>query len=206
MPVVGDVLPGADLSGASLATGEFHDVVRLPGRAVVRIARDSGRSSELTRQVELLRRLASLELPLRIPEPLTDVVVVDGRAAVALSWLDGTSEPHEPIAPEQVRSVLDALRSIDLRGLRDVLAPAHAYCGGPRWAEVIAAEVVPRLPWRWQDEARRRLRDARELPELDPVLVHGDLSGDNLRFDAAGRLVVGWPGGGFTPGLPQNRA
>ncbi|RAG86569.1 aminoglycoside phosphotransferase family protein, partial [Streptacidiphilus pinicola] len=82
-------LPRERLDGARIDRGGSHDVVLLPGVAVVRIARTPTAEAELARNVELLRRLAALDLPFAVPEPLSAIVTAEGRTGVALSWLDG---------------------------------------------------------------------------------------------------------------------
>jgi aminoglycoside phosphotransferase (APT) family kinase protein len=55
-------------------------------------------------------------------------------------------------------------------------------------------EVIPRLPDNWQPDAARRISAAQQLAPVPPSLVHGDLAGDNMRWDAHGRLagVLDW--------------
>lgn len=75
-----------------------------------------------------------------------------------------------------------------------LLAEHHAYAGGPDWYELMVEDVLPRLPHRWRPEAARRIGAAQQLPDVKPSLVHGDLAGDNMRWDVHGRLVdvVDW--------------
>ena len=58
---------------------------------------------------------------------------------------------------------------------------------------MIATEVLPRLPACWREEVRRRTEAALDLPDVEPSLVHGDLGGENLHYDAQGKWnqVVG---------------
>lgn len=115
--------------------------------------------------------------------------MVDGRAALALSWVDGSPSPRGVGDPGQLRGLLAALAAVDLSAVEDVLAPPHAYAGGDDWYRLMVEDVVPRLPPRWRDEARRRIDEAAALPEVSPGLVHGDLAGDNMRWDDEGDLV-----------------
>lgn len=183
------VLPGAELDQARLSAGQFHDVVLLPGAAAIRVARRPAAAAELPRRMELLRRLAHVGLPFRVPEPLGEVVVVDGVAAVAVSWIEGVPAAKGAGDPAQLRLLLDAVAAVDLTALADVLGPPHTYCGGERWAEVIATEVVPRLPVHWRVEVQHRTEAALALPPVPPSLVHGDLAGDNIRHDERGAVV-----------------
>jgi uncharacterized protein YfiM (DUF2279 family) len=87
------LVPDANLDDARLATGQFHDVVLLPGVAAVRIARREAAEVKLPRRTELLAHLAALDLPFAVPAPLGAAQRVDGRMAVAVSWVDGAGSP-----------------------------------------------------------------------------------------------------------------
>lgn len=185
--LVAAALPSCEPSEGKVVGGQFHDVVLFPGRGVVRIARRVG-SSELSRVVALLERLASAGLPFAIPEPIGPVVAVHGMEAVAMSWIGGAPSPKGTGPPGELARVLAAFADVDVDELADVLAPPHAYAGGPEWYRLMVDEVIPRLPGRQQREARRRVEAAEALDGMEPTLVHGDLAGDNMRWHE-GRLV-----------------
>ncbi|MBW3658241.1 MAG: aminoglycoside phosphotransferase family protein [Actinobacteria bacterium] len=187
--IVGAIFPDLALGRARSSQGEFHDVVLVPGEAAIRIARRAGTAAELERTAELLRRLGDLSLPLLVPQPLAPVQELDGRAVLATTWVPGEPSPRGSGDPVQLRRVLDLLAEVDLGLLDDVLAPPHAYAGGEAWETVMLEDVVPLLPPRWREEARRRIEAALALPAVPPRLVHGDLAGDNMRWDDEGRLV-----------------
>jgi aminoglycoside phosphotransferase (APT) family kinase protein len=157
--------------------------------AAVRIARRPAAAAELPRRTELLVRLAGAGLPFAVPVPLSEVVSVDGRTAVALSWVDGRPAEKGAGRPGVIRRLLATLAEVPMAMLDGVLGPPHCYCGGPRWAEVIATEVIPRLPARWRDDVKRRTEDALALPDVVPSLVHGDLGGENVHYDGHGSVV-----------------
>ena len=182
-------VPDSSLGKARLARGQFHDVVLVPGVAAVRIARRPAAAAQLPRRTELLRRLARMQLPFAVPVPLSDVLVVDGLTAVVVSWIDGAPGEKGTGQPGPLRQMLAALAEVPIPMLTDVLGPPHGYCGGSRWAEVITTEVLPRLPAGWRDEVRRRTEEALALPDIEPSLVHGDLGGDNVHYDAQGAVV-----------------
>ncbi|HKT05605.1 MAG TPA: phosphotransferase [Rugosimonospora sp.] len=184
------LLPGAAWERARLGRGGSHDVVLLPGVAAVRVATHPTAAAELPRRSALLYRLGKAGLPFAVPEPLGEVVTVDGRTAVALSWVDGAPTPRGQGDPAGIRALLAALAAVNLSDLDDLLGPAHAYAGGSRWPEVMA-EVVALLPAECRDEARARLDAAWALPPVPPQLVHGDLAGENVHWDAAGTSCVG---------------
>ena len=88
--VAATLLPGQDLGRADVLLGEFHDVVVVPDRAVVKVAR--GRAAEhLARRTDLLSALADLDLPFAVPRPLGDVVVDDSPGSPVGRHLDA---PH----------------------------------------------------------------------------------------------------------------
>lgn len=187
--LVEELLPGVPLDGATRAEGQFHDVVLLPGRAAIRIARGLAAEQELERRTELSRRLAGLGLPFAVPEPLTPVKVVHGRTAVAMSWIEGEPRAKATGDPAVLAGLLGALAEVDCAPLRDVLGEPHEYAGRADWARVLEEQAVPALPRRWRAEARRRVEAAQDLPEVEPGLVHGDLCGYNLHWGPAGRIV-----------------
>lgn len=193
--VAAAVLPGQRLDGARLARGGSHEVLLLPGTAVVRVARNPGAAAALPRRTELLRRLARLDLPFAVPEPLSAVATVEGSTGVALSWLYGApSAKYQGGAPKELAALLGVLREVDCAPLADVLGVPHEYAGGDRWAGLMLDAVVPRLPRAWRREGRRRIRAALDLPRQQPSLVHGDLAGSNMHWDGRGRLagVLDW--------------
>jgi Ser/Thr protein kinase RdoA (MazF antagonist) len=184
------LLPGAAWERARLGRGGCHDVVLLPGVAAVRVAGHPIAAAELPRRTALLHRLAKAGLPFAVPEPLSEVVSVGGRAAVALSWVDGAPTPRGRGHPAGLRALLAALATVPLADLDDLLGPAHAYAGGPAWPELIA-RVTGLLPVEWRDEGRRRVDAALALPPVPAQLVHGDLAGENVHWDATGTTCVG---------------
>ncbi|MHA6760275.1 aminoglycoside phosphotransferase family protein [Streptacidiphilus sp. PAMC 29251] len=190
LAVAGAMLPGQSLAAAALARGGSHEVVLLPGTAVVRIASNPTAVAALPRRTELLRRLADLGLPFAVPTPLSEVVTVEGRTAVVLSWVDGTPcAKGEGGEPKELASLLGSLREVDCGPLADVLGVPHEYAGGDRWAEVMLREVVPRLPDAWRSEGQRRVQAALDLSWGQPSLVHGDLAGSNMHWDDRGRVI-----------------
>ncbi|MFB7667976.1 phosphotransferase [Kitasatospora sp. NPDC056138] len=156
LAVAAAVLPGENTDGATLTRGGSHEVVLLPGRAVVRVARNPAAAAALPRRTELLRRLAGLGLPFPVPVPLSDVTEVAGRTAVALSWVGGEPCPKgEGGHPRELAALLAALRGVDCDRLSDLLGAPHEYAGGDRVPPHGRSHPVP-LP-----EAARRLLSVR---------------------------------------------
>ncbi len=190
LAVADALLPGAPWERARLGQGGSHHVVLLPEVAAVRIANHPTAATELPRRCQLLARLGKAGLPFAVPEPLTDVASVHGAVAVALSWVPGQPTARGEGDPDGLRTLLGALAAVDLTDLVDLLGPAHAYAGGPRWPELMG-EVCALLPAEWRDEARARVDAAQALPAVPASLVHGDLAGENVHWDRDGRVCVG---------------
>ncbi|MGW2350197.1 phosphotransferase family protein [Actinacidiphila glaucinigra] len=191
LELVDALLPGAPLDRALLAAdGNIHHVVLLPAVAAVRISKRASAAEALPRRTDLLRAIGAAGLPFAVPEPLTPVTVFDGRAAVAVSWLDGTALPEGEGDPEQIGELLRALREVPLTPpLRRAMAASQAQTPTRGWAVVLAEDVIPRLPPRWRAEGRRRLDDAVALEPVPDALVHGDLAGSNVHWGPDGKLV-----------------
>ncbi|MET8993417.1 phosphotransferase [Nonomuraea wenchangensis] len=189
LDIAAELLPGISLTGAQQRKGQFHDVVIVPGVAAVRIARRETSALELPRRTELLFRLAQLDLPFKTPIPLGPAATIDGRTAVAVSWIDGAMHPKGGGDPSKLRDVLEALASIDVALIEDVLDEPHAYAGRGRWEELLIEEVVPRLPTHLRTEAQRRVNAALGLGDVPASLVHGDLAGENMHWSTDGDLI-----------------
>ena len=188
LEIVEALLPGVSLGAARLAGhGNIHHVVLLPGTAAVRISRRQPAAEAMPRRMKLLRSIAGAGLPFAVPEPLTPVMTFGDRAAVAVSWIDGAGLPEGEGDPEKIGELLSALRELPLTPeLRAVLDTP----GEPGWADLLAQDVIPRLPGKWREEGRRRLERALALEPVTGSLVHGDLAAENAHW---GR-TVSWPG------------
>ncbi|WP_425582162.1 phosphotransferase family protein [Streptosporangium carneum] len=184
------LLPGTSLKAARFVRGGIHDVVLLPGVAAVRVSRRPSGAQALPRRTEVLRAIAAAGLPFAVPEPLTPVTTFGARAAVAVSWLDGAGLPDGVGDPVRIGELLRALRELAVTSrLRAVLSTPRTRTGGHHWADILAEEVIPRLPGRWREEGRRRLDDALALEEVPDRLVHGDLGADNIHWSGDGTLI-----------------
>ena len=182
------LLPGARLDDASVAAdGNIHHVLLIPGVAAVRVSKRPLGAASMPRRVEVLRQLASAGLPFQVPEPLTPVTAFGDRAAVAVSWVDGAGLPEGTGDPAQVAEVLEAVRSVSLDDA--LLAVLDDRAQGPAWSTVVAEEIIPRLPARWQSEGQRRLDAVLALEPVPDALVHADLSGANVHWSADGKLL-----------------
>lgn len=89
--------------------------------------------------------------------------------------------------PSQVAEVLTAVRSVPLDD--SLLTVLDDRAQGPSWPTIIAEEILPRLPARWQSEGQRRLDATLALEPVPDALVHGDLNGANVHWSADGKLL-----------------
>ncbi|MET9264208.1 phosphotransferase [Amycolatopsis sp. NPDC004079] len=189
------LVPGFAAGPARLAAqGNMHHVVLLPGVAAVRITKRPDAAAELPHRAEILRTVAAAGLPFAVPEPLTPVTRFGDRAAVAVSWIDGEGLPEGVGDPAAFGPLLTALREVELSPkLEAVLHRPRTYANGLGWAEILE-DVIPRLPEKWQPRVQQRLDTLLALDEAPARLVHGDLSGSNVHFDANGKLtgVLDW--------------
>ncbi|MDP9841685.1 phosphotransferase family protein [Streptosporangium lutulentum] len=184
------LVPGAPLDTARLGRGQIHHVVLLPGVAAVRISRRPAAAEAMPRRTELLRVIAASGLPFAVPEPLTPVTMFGDQAAVAVSWIDGAPLPEGEGDPARIGELLGALRELPLTPeLRAVLDAPLESTGGRRWDEVLAEDVIPRFPGKWQAEGRRRLEEALALEPVPDALVHGDLGAGNVHWGEDGKLI-----------------
>ena len=194
LPAIASVLlPGVRLDDAVVAAdGNIHHVLLIPGVAAVRVSKRPLAAASMPRRVGVLRQLASAGLPFQVPEPLTPVTMFGDRAAVAVSWVDGVALPEGAGDPAQVAEVLAAVSSVPLDD--SLLAVLDDRAKGPSWSAIVAEEIIPRLPARWQAEGRRRLDAVLALEPVPDALVHGDLSGSNVHWSADGKLlgVLDW--------------
>ncbi|QYC37938.1 Phosphotransferase enzyme family protein [Nonomuraea coxensis DSM 45129] len=180
------LLPGHSLDGARVTAGNLHHVVLVPGTAAVRVSKRPSSAEEMPRRMEVLREVAEAGLPFAVPEPLTPVTRFGERAAVAVSWIDGKAQPEGQGDPEQIGRLLRAVREVAVTPRLGRLLNAPRDQG---WGEVLADEVVPRLPDRWRSEVHRRLEAAMALKAVPDALVHGDLGGANVHWSRDGELV-----------------
>lgn len=183
-----ELLPDVEGSAVAVAHGSEHDVVIVAEIGVVRVSKQAGTAGLARRRTELLRRLGQAHLPFAIPLPLSEVTEFDGYAAVALSWVGGAPHAKDSASPEALARLLAALRGVDLAPLAELLEPPHGFAGGDRWGELMY-QAVAQLPADLRSEARTRVDDALALSPVPPSLVHGDLAGSNVRWDAGGALV-----------------
>jgi len=140
------VLPGIEGAGrVPVEAGSEHLVVVAAGVGVVRIAKAAHAAALMDRRARLLDGLCGAGPPFVVPEPLGEVVTVDGHTALALSWVPGSVHPRADGDPAVLARVLRALHNVDLAALDGLLDQPPGYAGGARWAELMgrAVEALP---------------------------------------------------------------
>lgn len=150
------VLPGLTVTDlATVASGETHEVLIVPGVAVLRVARTVEAQQLMPRRLALLHRLSELAVPFLVPVPLSDAIEVHGLTACALTWVPGAVQGPGCGDASELRGLLYALAQIDPAPLGAVLDQPHAYAGRERWSQLLISEVIPRLPddVRWRRHA-----------------------------------------------------
>jgi aminoglycoside phosphotransferase (APT) family kinase protein len=191
--VIGGAGEGHGDSPAQLRSGQFHDVV-LVGDVAYRFPRDDQTRRALAARVAVLRVINDCDFPVPVPEPLTAAHAGDqepGRCYVALRRLSGQPLPT-PLDPRAEPAVLGELSR--------VLAALGALGADPAVATVVPG-ADPDQWERFGRDVRRvlfglmsgpgRQRAEAELARVAAVnpagtaLVHGDLGGTNLLWDAA---------------------
>jgi aminoglycoside phosphotransferase (APT) family kinase protein len=161
-------------------------VVVLAGPVAIRVARDAIAGAALRRVQQLVDQLP--ELPFGLPRSVGPVIDHDGLVAVATHRLPGQPHPHGSGDPAELRRLLEAIHTVDVEPLRNWLAPARSFAGGPRWHEVMTNEVLPRLPEDVRAEAAARVGALAGLRSPLLGLNHGDLAGSNVLWQE-GRVV-----------------
>lgn len=188
-----DVWPSLPWHAARFGHGAFHGVVELPD-VVVRIAFGNDHRQRTVAEAENCRRFRALPHGITVPDVLLDPVSTSAWTAVAQTRVRG--RPLTDAAWSEARSVylplLDRLRSVSTSDASaQALRPVRAWCGGPRWPELVE-ELFGRMP---SATVRRRASDVvgRLLDaEADaPVgVVHGDLNGFNVLVGPAGTALI----------------
>lgn len=175
-----------------IPTGSSHLVVDVDHRISVRIAKNPAARENLARHSEVLRRLPKYDF--HIPRPLTETKTVKGHTAVGLTWVEGIHRTGSVVPTDALSNLLEQLWATDTTHFASLLDQPGEHWGGRRRRRVILEEVVPLLLPRNRDLAREAIRDLAELEPISPRLVHSDLTGHNMLWNADGVLtgVIDW--------------
>ena len=166
-------------------------LVLLCGQTAVRLARERSAAAGLRRVQQLVDALPAL--PFQVPRSRGRIVELNGFLAVPTQRIEGVPHPAGSGDPELLRQLLETVHTLLVPPLRPHLAPARAFMGGPHWLAVLTERVLPQLGAEVRAEAARRIDDLAALPEVPPVVNHGDLAGSNILWHA-GRVagVLDW--------------
>jgi aminoglycoside phosphotransferase (APT) family kinase protein len=194
--------------GAELRRGQFHDVLLL-GEVAYRFPRDEQSRRLLPGRVALLRTLGKRELPVVIAEVVSDAALDQplGRCHVALRRVPGRPiETDAVTGPEAGSAVADQLallldRLSELGADRDVQAAA-APADSQRWERFTADVAQVLFPLMSGDGRKRATAELARVQNVDATgsaLVHSDLGGENLLWEASGprpvlTAVLDWDG------------
>jgi aminoglycoside phosphotransferase (APT) family kinase protein len=189
--------PDVDVASATVRRERSHDVVIVPGRMAVRIARTPAADADLHRSLPVLAALTSAELPFAVPEPLSPIVYHRGMTALATTIVPGIPRRRParyPVDPAMVRDVLDAVAGIRIDLIAASLSGPWESAGGAEWADAAARYLMPRLSPVHAELVDRRIRAVQDLGTLlRPRLVHGGLTAPNLHWDGDRIIgVLGW--------------
>jgi aminoglycoside 2''-phosphotransferase len=188
-----------------LHEGRDHDVVVIGERVVFRFPRHQRALDALPREVAALAGLAALRpgIGVVLPDVLVDCSDgVLGRAFVAQEFLPGEPLPRasaEAVGPMAYRFAAELARVLDaLAAVTPDPTLTRALTTAPmrRSFADLADAVRDRLYGAMTPDERARAEDdlAAVLaitPPADPVLVHGDFCGPNLRWDADETRLTG---------------
>ncbi len=187
--------------------GQFHRVLVVPGQAVLRMTRGPQAAGLLPRRLALVEALSAQRLPLALPRALTEVTSNRaGTAAVVQDYLPGTAHPPHSGDVLVLRELCRLLAGVDVEPLRPHLAEPFAFRGPWTAEKTSAVGLLPKvLGDRWPDWFRAALPESwvdtvealtgtalrwTEDPVVEPVLVHGDLAGHNMRWAPVGSPAV----------------
>lgn len=161
-------------------------LVLLCGQTAVRVARERSAAATMRRVQQLVDALPAL--PFQVPRSRGRTVELNGLLAVPTQRIEGEPHPAGSGDPGLLGELLETVHTLPVPPLRPHLAPARAFMGGPQWLEVLTEKVVPQLNAEVRAEAARRIDALAALPEVPPVVNHGDLAGSNVLWHA-GRVV-----------------
>jgi aminoglycoside phosphotransferase (APT) family kinase protein len=194
LAVVGYAGTGQPGDQPALVSGQFHDVV-LVGDVAYRFPRDDQSRRALPGRVALLHVLMDSAFPVATPVPLATAPAGEqealGRCYVALSRLRGRPlrgplDPRsEPAVLGELGRLLGALSEL---GADPAVVKAVPGADPDRWtrfADDVARVLFPLMSDRGRRRAEAELARATAVDPAGTALVHGDLGGTNLLWDAA---------------------
>jgi aminoglycoside phosphotransferase (APT) family kinase protein len=188
-------------SAATLASGQFHDVV-LTADVVYRFPRDEDSRRRLPERAALLTALASRAVPVTIPAPL-DATHLDrpvGSCYLAVRRVHGdpavpgpVSEPARNRLASQLARLLDDLARLGLDSAVRQAVPAVGPQWWLDWGARVRRELFPLMSELGRQRADGELAAVATLAASGEALVHSDLGGANLLLagSADGPVLTG---------------
>lgn len=162
--------------------GQFHSVLIANKHAVIRTARTADATADMPRSVRL-HELVSQQLNYAIPTPCSQILTVDSRSSVAMSFIPGAA--HKPFSgdPQILRQLVADLASVSLEPIDEYLAPPFAYAGP--WTAERQRLSYDALPLEFQNDATTLWAQLEFLAQAPSGLVHGDLLGHNMHWQGS---------------------
>jgi len=176
--------PDHDWAAAEVLHGAFHVVMIPPDdRVVLRVVTGTGFAARCEREVDVIRTLTAVELPLPVPELLAGPIISGDWSAYVIGRIPGeplAAEELEPVPTGDYRQILDDLGQVDPSRLGDLPAP-RSWCGGDGWPGIVEHDLAPLLPAEAGQAALRAVDDllGAELPGRRTV-CHGDFGPHNI--------------------------
>lgn len=184
--------------------GQFNDVLIVDDAFVFRFPRTAAAAETLRTEVDLLRALQGrLPLPVPNPEHVQLGSRTSERGVAGYRMLPGEPLGRETVASRTSTEIAHIAGQIAgfLRGLHAVPAtdlPALPNADSPSdWADLFAAFEAELFPHMRPDARSAVAASFAEFLEtageaaFSPVLRHGDLGGENIRYDPSTNQVTG---------------
>jgi hygromycin-B 7''-O-kinase len=200
-PAAEDLAARLGLAGTELRRypGGSRPVYAVGDRRVLKLYPTVSAPDSLT-EARVLDHLAG-RLPVATPELLACGEYENGWRYVLMSQLAGTElaaawpaipRPDQDRVASQVGEVLAALHDLDPGPLQDILGPADwaGFLTGQR-ATATERQREAKLPDRWLSQIDGFLDSVTLASEAEPVLLHTEVTGENLMVHPGTRTLSG---------------
>lgn len=203
---IGSVWPGLIRPDATVRAtrGQFNDVLIVDDASVFRFPRTAAATESLRTEVALLRALQGrVPLPVPSPEHVRLGAMTPGGSIAGYRLLPGEPLTRETVArrtPSEIEDIAGQIAGLllNLHTISATELPALPTADAPSdWADLFAAfdaELFPHM----RPDARSAVAasfaaflEGAGDSEFLPVLRHGDLGGENIRYDPSTNRVTG---------------
>jgi aminoglycoside phosphotransferase (APT) family kinase protein len=189
--VIATTWPGSfGRDAVRLHEGHDHDVVLVGTEVVFRFPKHDRALEALPREVAALAGLARTDVAAVLPDVLLDNAAAPlGKAYVALRYVDGEPLPAasvEAVGPMAYRFAAELARVLDTLAAVEVTPDLERVL-----TRAPMRETFEKLAAACGPEAEPAFRAVLDLDVPEPVLVHGDFCGRNLRWDADDTRLTG---------------